>query len=106
MWCLEWYGEALRPEIRPIKDPKTQALAALLTRRRQLTDMLTAEKNRLSSAPEPVRKDIKAHITWLEKRIKDVDTDLKGAIKHSPLWREHDEILQSAPGWGRYSRLH
>jgi len=97
---LAWFGEALRPEIRPLKDPETQALAALLTRRRQLTDMLTAEKNRLSSAPKPVRKDIKAHITWLEKRLKDVDTDLKVAIKHSPLWREHDEILQSAPGVG------
>lgn len=97
---IAWFGEALRPEIRPFKDPETQALAALLTRRRQLTDMLTAEKNRLHSAPKSVRKDIKAHITWLERRLKDTNNGLRDAIKQSPAWREHDEILQSAPGVG------
>lgn len=97
---LAWFGEALRPEIRPIKDPETQELAALLTRRRQLSDMLTAERNRLHSAPKCVRKDIKAHIAWMERRFKDVNNDLNGAIKHSPVWRENDEILQSAPGVG------
>ncbi len=97
---LAWFGEALRPEIRPFKDPETQELAALLTRRRQLSDMLTAERNRLHSAPKCVRKDIKAHIAWMERRFKDVNNDLNGAIKHSPVWRENDEILQSAPGVG------
>ena len=97
---LAWFGEALRPEVRPLKDPETQSLAALLTRRRQLTEMLTAEKNRLSSAPKAVRKDIKAHIAWLEKRLKDVDTGLRSAVQESPLWRAHDKILQSAPGVG------
>jgi transposase len=97
---LAWFGEALRPEIRPLKDPETQELAALLTRRRQLTDMLTAEKNRLYSAPKRVRKDIKTHIAWLEKRLKDVNNDLNKAIKQSPVWGEYDEILQSTPGVG------
>jgi transposase len=97
---LARFGEAVRPAIRPLKDEKTRELDALLTRRRQLTDMLTAEKNRLSSAPQSVRKDIKNHIAWLEKRLRDVNNGLNSAIKDSPVWREHDEILQSAPGVG------
>lgn len=97
---LAHFGEAVRPAIRPLKDQKTRELDALLTRRRQLTDMLTAEKNRLSSAPTSVRKDIKQHITWLEKRLRDANNGLNSAIKDSPLWREHDEILQSTPGVG------
>lgn len=97
---LAWFGEAVRPEIRPLKDPATQELTALLTRRRQLTDMLTAEKNRFSCAPNRVRKDIKVHITWLEKRLRDANNGLSTAIKQSPVWCEHDEILQSAPGVG------
>jgi transposase len=94
------FGEAVRPEVRPLRDPETQELADLLTRRRQLVDMLTAEKNRLATARKKVRKDIKAHLVWLEKRIKDVDTDLAKRIKQSPVWREKDEILQSVPGVG------
>ncbi len=97
---LARFAEAVRPAIRPLKDAKTRELDALLTRRRQLTDMLTAEKNRLSSAPKPVRKDIKNHIAWLEKRLRDVNNGLNSAIKDSPIWREHDEILQSTPGVG------
>jgi transposase len=50
------FGEALRPEVRPLKEAQAQELAALLTRRRQLLEMLTAEKNRLGSAPQRVRQ--------------------------------------------------
>ena len=94
------FGEALRPEVRPLRDPESQELSDLLARRRQLVDMKTAEKNRLGMATKKVRKNIQAHITWLEKRIQEVDTDLSKRIKESPLWREKDEILRSAPGVG------
>jgi len=97
---LARFGEAVRPAIRTLKDAETRELDALLTRRRQLSDMLTAEKNRLSSAPKSVRKDIKNHIVWLEKRLRDANNGLSRAIKDSPVWREHDEILQSTPGVG------
>lgn len=97
---LAWYAEAVHPEVRPLKDEQTRELAALMSRRRQLIDMLTAEKNRLGSAPKRIRKDIKAHITWLEKRLRDVDNDLNKAIKQSPLWDKQDRIIQSAPGAG------
>jgi transposase len=94
------FGEAVRPQIRPLRDAETQELTDLVSRRRQLVDMLTAEKNRLKTARKKVRKDIQAHIAWLEKRIQDVDTDLSKRIKQGPAWRAKDEILQSAPGVG------
>jgi transposase len=97
---LAWFGEALRPEVRPLKDEETQALEALLKRRRQLVGMVTAEKNRLALAPKPIRRDIKTHIRWLERRLKDIDHDLNGAVKSSPMWRVRDDLLQSAPGVG------
>ncbi len=98
---LAQFGQAIQPEVRPLKDAQHQALAALLTRRRQLVTMLTAEKNRLGAAPKsPVRKDIKAHITWLEKRLKAVNNDLDKHIKRSPMWRAKNDILQSTPGVG------
>ena len=94
------FGEAVRPKVRPLKDAEAQELADLLARRRQLVDMLTAEKNRLNTARKRIRKDIQAHIDWLEKRLKDVNADLSKAIKQTPAWREKDKILQSTPGVG------
>ena len=97
---LAHFGEALRPEVRPVKSRQLQELSALVSRRRQLVDMLTMEKNRLASAPKEIRKDIKAHIAWLEKRLKDVDGKLSQAVKSCPAWREQDEIMRSVPGVG------
>lgn len=97
---LARFAEAVRPEVRPIKDPQTQALAALITRRRQLVDMLAAEKNRLHGAPVRVRKDLQRHIIWLEKRLKEVDNDLDKTIKVSSVWRAKETLLLSTPGVG------
>jgi transposase len=97
---LTWFGEAVRPEVRPLKDSQAQKLAALITRRRQLVVRLTAEKNRLNTAPKRVRQDITAHIKWLEKRLKDVNSDLGKSLRQTPAWREKDDLLQSAPGVG------
>jgi len=97
---LAWFGEALRPEVRALKDEETQALEALLKRRRQLLGMVTAEKTRLGTALKPIRRDIKSHIRWLERLLKDIDHDLNGAVKSSPIWRVRDDLLQSAAGVG------
>ena len=94
------FAEAIRHEIRPLKTLETQKLDALNTRRRQIVEMLTAEKNRLGSAPQWIRKDIQNHITWLEKRLTSANNDLNKAIKKIPVWRETDDILQSTPGVG------
>lgn len=94
------FGEAVRPEIRALKDQEAQKLTALITRRRQIVEMITAEKNRLNAAPKWTSKDIQTNISWLEKCLKKVDKDLKNLLKKSPVWREKDEILQSTPGVG------
>jgi transposase len=66
---LARFAEAIRPEPRPLPDEHTQVLAALVTRRRQLIEMLTAEKNRLASARPTIRKNLRAHIAWLERAL-------------------------------------
>jgi len=97
---LAQFAEVMRPTARPLPDEQTRALAALLTRRRQLVEMLTAEKNRLLSAPPPIRKRLRTHIAWLERELHHTDTDLSAAIRQSPVWREKDELLRSVPGVG------
>ena len=97
---LARFGQALRPEPRPLQPVQAQALEALVGRRRQLLAMLIAERNRLARAPQALHKDLKAHIRWLEKRLRDIDTDLSKAVKASPAWRARDALLRSAPGVG------
>jgi len=95
------FGEAIKPVPRTLKDEATQQLSALLVRRRQLVDMLTAEKNRLSRALQSrIQKDVQQHIAWLEKRIAKTEKELGAAIKASPIWRVKEEILTSAGGVG------
>jgi len=94
------FAELIQPEVRPLKDEEAQKLTAFNTRRRQVVEMITAEKNRLSSAPIWTQKDIKAHITWLEKCLKKVNNDLSNFLKKSPVWKEKNDILRSAPGVG------
>ena len=97
---LAHFAQVMRPELRPLPDEQTQALAAILARRRQLVEMLTAEKNRLGSAPKPVRKSLRTHIAWLERELRHTDSNLAHAIRESPVWREKDALLRSTPGVG------
>jgi transposase len=95
------FAARVQPAVRPLPDAATDELHALLTRRRQLLDMCTAERQRLQQARSPVvRKSVRAHITWLERRIVDTDHDLQRRIQDSPLWRLKDNLLQSVPGVG------
>ena len=94
------FGEAVKPTPRPLPDAETQALATRLARRRQVVEMLTAENNRLHAALPPLRKEISKHISWLEKSLKRLDSDLGDALRQSPLWREQDDLLRSVPGVG------
>jgi transposase len=91
--ALARFGKAVRPEARPLADKQAQALEALVTRRRQLVEMLTAEKNRRASAPKVLHRSIDEHIRWLEKRLAGFDDELGELIRNTPLWRESDELL-------------
>jgi len=97
---LAHFAEAVRPEPRPLPDEQSQELSSLISRRRQVSEMLTAEKNRLRTARSRVRRRLQAHIRWLERELSDIDGDLERSIKGSPLWRAKDDILKSVPGVG------
>ena len=98
---LARFGEAVKPAARPLADEQTAALEALITRRRQLVEMLIAEKNRRSMAPRVLHRSLDEHIRWLEKRLSGLDTELGTMLRNSPLWRERDELLRSVPGVGQ-----
>ena len=97
---LAHFAAAVRPPVRPLPDAATQGLAALVTRRRQLVGMLTAERNRLGCAPKVLHKELHAHIRWLARRLTALDTALDQAIRTSPVWRAQEDLLRSAPGVG------
>lgn len=92
---------AVQPPLRKLKDEQAEALSALLARREQLVSMRTAEKNRLTlGATGPVRKNLKAHIQWLDRHLRDTDRELKQLIEASPAWQAKQDLLTSAPGIG------
>jgi len=97
---LARFAEAVRPALRPLPDAASQQLSGLVARRRQVIEMLTAEKNRLRTAAPAVRDHIKEHILWLERSLSDLDSELGQAIHSSDIWRAQDNLLQSAPGVG------
>lgn len=101
---LALFAERVRPAIRALPDEAAQDLDALITRRRQLIEMLQAEKNRLGLAvgrqQRPVKQSLKKHIAFLERELAMADTDLDTMVRESPVWRERDELLQSVPGIG------
>ena len=68
--CPGAFGQALRPPVRPLPDAEAQQLAALVTRRRQLLEMLKAERNRLASSLPAMRSRIQAHIDWWSRICK------------------------------------
>ena len=102
---LAHFGEAVRPPIRALPDSDTRARGSVLARRRQVMNILVAEKNRLSRATSQVRPRIQAHITWLEDELEDLDKDLRDRVSKSPLWRVKDDLLQSVPGVGQQVSL-
>lgn len=97
---LAHFGQAVHPAPRPLPDSQAQALEALLSRRRQIVGMLTAEKNRFLRARPSVREDIQRHIAWLEADLSKLDKDLADTLRQSPLWREKEELMRSVPGVG------
>lgn len=107
--ALALFAERVRPPVRPLPNAEALALEALLARRRQLLEMLHAERNRLGQVfgrgQRPVAKSLKAHIAYLERELRTTDTDLGEMIRASPVWREKDDLLRSVPGVGRVLAL-
>lgn len=98
---LALFAERVRPEPRPLPDAESEALAAILGRRRQLITMLVAEKNRAHVAASAVQKSVAKHVRWLERELTGVDDDLASAIRESAVWRAKEDLLRGVPGVGR-----
>jgi transposase len=98
--ALAHFAEAVRPAPRALPDTQAQELSALLGRRRQLVEMLSAETNRLPLAAPRIRPQIQTHIAWLRTQLADLDRDLGQLIRSSPVWRAKDDLLRSVPGVG------
>ena len=97
---LAHFADAVRPEVRPLKDAETQVLNSLTARRHQVMTMLVSEKNRLGTAIGSVSPRIEAHIAWLEQELSDLDKGLRQTLRRSPVWREKDDLLRTVPGVG------
>lgn len=95
------FVKATQPQIRPLADAATQALSDLVGRRRQVMQMMVAEKNRLRmAASKPAGKSIKRILAALERELGSLDADMDGHIRKSPLWRVREALLTSVPGVG------
>lgn len=97
---LARFGEVVRPEVREVPDEQTLELAALVARRRQLTEMIVAEENRLRLVPRKLRRTIEKHVRFLRKELRELEDDLDDEIRKTPAWAERENLLKSVPGIG------
>jgi transposase len=97
---LAHFADAIRPQVRAIKDESSRQLQDLVQRRRQISDMITAEKNRLRGKTHSVQSGIKEHIKWLEAQLKEIESQIKDAIASDEDWQQQQQLLTSVPGVG------
>ena len=97
------FAEAVRPAVHPLPDEATRHLGALVARRRQLLEMLTAERNRRHAAEPIMHARIDAHLRWLEEALAEIERDLDQAVQESAIWRAKEELMLSVPGIGPVS---
>ena len=95
------FAEAVRPPARPIADAQAQALGELVARRRQVIEMIVAERNRRRRATQRrVLRAIERHLELLQTELSELDHDIDSAIRNSPAWQADADLLASVPGIG------
>lgn len=97
---LAQFGARLQPEPRPPADEPSGALGDLVTRRRQLQEMLTAEQNRRERAPAQIRPGIEAHLDWLRQQLAEVEQQIAQTIAADRVLAAKARALRSIPGIG------
>jgi len=97
---LAQFAEVIQPDVRPPVDAATEEFEALLDRRRQIQEALTAERNRLPLAPPLIQRRIRAHVRWLEKELAELNRELENRLTHDPRWRDRAAVLQAVPAIG------
>jgi transposase len=95
------FAQAIRPEVRPLGTEEQQLIKALVTRRRQLIDMQTAEKNRRTSINPELLPRLEKHLDWLETELAEIEADLNDWIDQNAQWREKRVSLESVPSVGK-----
>jgi transposase len=95
------FAEAVRPQPRPVPDAQARALGELVARRRQISEMMTAERNRRRQlTSRRLVKSVDRLLTVLQQELSELEQDLDEGIRGTPAWRERDELLRSVPGIG------
>lgn len=94
------FGQAIRPRVRGLRKKVQERLSTLSTRRRQVVKMLTAEKNRMSSAPADAEESIRRHLAWLEEELGNLNEQIQQMIEKDPEYNKKAALLQTAPGVG------
>ena len=95
------FAEAVRPEPRPVPDEQARALGELVARRRQVIEMMTAERNRRRQLTNRrLIKSVDRLLAVLLKELSELDRDVGDGIRGTPAWRERDQLLRSVPGIG------
>jgi transposase len=101
---LARFAQAIRPQVRPLKSAELVEMEAIVTRRRQIVEMIGAESNRSKSAHPRIAKQIDKHVVWLRKQLDEANDDLDSMIRNSAIMQHKAEILESTPGVGRVTR--
>jgi transposase len=95
------FAQCVRPEIRPLADEQTRSLSELVARRRQLVEMMTAERNRRPRlSRKSLVKALDRHLAALQKDLSAIEVEIKDTIRGTPIWREREELMRSVPGVG------
>ena len=96
---LARFAQDVKPQPRPLPDEKELDLKALVMRRRQLIEMLVAEKNRQHRASSSrVKQSLQRMVNTIQQQIDQLDDQIKETVRSSPVWREKDNLLRSVPG--------
>lgn len=98
---LAWFGEAMQPPVRVLASEAQQQLNDLVTRRRQLVEMLTAERNRAALLRGKAQANVETHIEWLEEQVEELDQAIEHQIQHHQNWHQTQQLVMSVPGVGK-----
>lgn len=99
--AIAHFAQAVHPQPRPLPDAQAQELGELVARRRQVIEMMVAERNRARLLQSVrLKKRIDRHLVALQKELTEIEADLGDSIRNTPVWRENEDLLKSVPGIG------
>ena len=99
--AIAHFAEAIHPQPRPVPDDQARALGELVARRRQIVEMMTAERNRRKRlASRRMTRSVDRVLATLQRELSDLDTEIGDAIRKTPAWRQAEDLLKTVPGVG------